>query len=56
MKIIAINKRTQERIPITDLYWFEEEMVHSFNDDYRYTFEFIPEPGDKILCEETKKV
>jgi len=27
---------------ITDLYWFEENFVHDFNDE-RYTFEFIIE-------------
>lgn len=33
MKIIAKNKKTSEIFEINDLYWFEENGVHSFNDD-----------------------
>ena len=37
VKIIAIDK-DGNREEITDLYWFEENFVHSFDDD-KYTFE-----------------
>lgn len=37
VKIIAIDK-DGSREEITDLYWFEENFVHSFHDD-GYTFE-----------------
>jgi len=40
IKIIAINKSTGRREEVTDLYWFEEEFVNSFNDpSNKYDFE-----------------
>ena len=41
VNIVAIDKTTGEREKINDLYWFEENTVHSFDDDYRYDFEIL---------------
>ena len=41
LKIYAIDKRTEEREEITDLYWFEENHVHSFDDCHKYIFEIV---------------
>lgn len=42
--IVAHNKKTGEKTPITDLYWFEENGVSNFNGDgfyadYTFTLE-----------------
>lgn len=39
MRIFATDKATGHSEEVLDLYWFEENSVHSFDDD-RYTFEF----------------
>lgn len=39
VKIVAID-RSGTREEIRDLYWFEEQGVHAF-DDARYRFEFV---------------
>lgn len=38
LKIFATDKATGEHFEIKDLYWFEENFVRDFNDEY-YTFE-----------------
>lgn len=41
IRIFATDKKTRDREEITNLYWFEENGVHSFDDDYKYTFEIV---------------
>lgn len=51
MKIKAIDKKTNEEIEITDLYFFEEEGIHDFKGEGfhdNYTFKFVVEPNDII--------
>jgi hypothetical protein len=52
MKIIAIDKDGEER-EIDDLYWFKEQMVHSFAEGnmFDYKFRFVVEPGDNVEYE-----
>ena len=38
-RIYAINKSTRERTEITDMYWFEENYVHSLTDDDTWEFD-----------------
>lgn len=38
LRIVAIRKSTGKRQEVTDLYWFEEKMVRSF-DDHIWDFE-----------------
>lgn len=42
LQIFAIDTKTKERFEITDLYWFEENMVHDFGGEghsQNYSFE-----------------
>ena len=45
IKIFAIN-RNGDRQEITDLYWFEENRIHTWSDTgyegYRFEFEIVP--------------
>lgn len=44
VKIIATDKQTNERIEVTDLYWFEENGIHDWSGDGTYgqfNFEII---------------
>jgi hypothetical protein len=52
MKIFVIDNKTNEREEITDLYWFEENFVHSFYEHLSaswYRFEFEIEDKDVII-------
>lgn len=48
MKIYAIDKKTLERFEVSDLYFFEENYCHTFDDSREYRFEFEPEIGDVV--------
>lgn len=41
VKIFAIDKKTKIREEIIDLYWFEENHVHGFDNDLNYDFEIM---------------
>lgn len=40
IEIIAIDKKTNEKIVITDLYWFEENGIHWFDDKTSWSGEW----------------
>jgi len=41
LKIFAMPKDGSAEFEITDLYWFEEQMIHDFTDPYNaYKFRF----------------
>ena len=39
IKIYAINKQSGSRTEITDMYWFEENYVHSLTGNIAWDFE-----------------
>lgn len=51
MRLFAINKKADERMPITDLYWFEEEGVHDFaGETYeQFRFELELDSGEVVV-------
>ena len=48
MKIFRINVMTEEMEEIKDLYWFEENFVHSFAEDSDFLYEFHFDRSDKV--------
>lgn len=52
IKIVAVDKAHPSiRQEINDLYWFEEGMVHWFDEDHLYDYEIFV---DDVLVYQTK--
>lgn len=46
IRLIAVDRKTGEQVEIDDLYWFEENYVHDFDDErYRFYIELTLDKG-----------